>query len=47
VPIVVDGLRQEYVGAAGGRIIIPPYPAANESSGIYRTKHAREVDLAR
>ena len=32
------------VGAAGGRIIIPPYPAANELSGIYRTKFARGVD---
>ena len=32
------------VGAAGGRIIIPPYPAANESSGIYVTRFARGVD---
>ena len=32
------------VGAAGGRIIIPPYPAANELSGIYVTKFARGVD---
>ena len=38
------GLRQRYVGAAGGRIIIPPYPAANELSGIYETKFARGVD---
>ena len=33
-----------YVVAAGGRIIIPPYPAANELSGIYRIKYARGVD---
>ena len=39
-----DGLRRKYVGAAGGRIIIPPYPAANELGGIYRTKFARGVD---
>jgi hypothetical protein len=32
------------VGAAGGRIIIPPYPAADELSGIYVTKSARGVD---
>ena len=32
------------VAAAGGRIIIPPYPAANESSGIYVTRFARGVD---
>jgi hypothetical protein len=34
----------KYVGAAGGRIIIPPYPAANELSGIYVTRSARGVD---
>ena len=39
-----DGLRQKYVGAAGGRIIILPYPAANELSGIYVTEFARGVD---
>jgi hypothetical protein len=33
-----------YVVAAGGRIIIPPYPAADELGGIYRTKYARGVD---
>ena len=38
------GLRQKYVGAAGGRIVIPPYPAANELSGIYVTEFARGVD---
>ena len=43
-PLGRDGLRQKYVGAAGGRIIIPPYPAANELSGIYMTKSARGVD---
>jgi hypothetical protein len=44
LPFGRDSLRQKYVGAAGGRIIIPPYPAADELSGIYRTKHARGVD---
>jgi hypothetical protein len=39
-----DSLRQNYVGAAGGRIVIPPYPAANELSGIYETEFARGVD---
>ena len=39
-----DGRRRKYVGAAGGRIIIPPYPAANELSGIYVTEFARGVD---
>jgi hypothetical protein len=32
------------VGAAGGRGVIPPCPAANELSGIYVTKSARGVD---
>src|ERR1700733_4997553 len=36
--------RRKYVVAAGGRIIIPPYPAAHELSGIYRIKYARGVD---
>src|SRR5580693_2946993 len=44
LPLGRDGLRQKYVGAAGGRIIIPPYPAANELSGIYVTRSARGVD---
>ncbi len=40
-----DGLRQKYVGAAGGQfIIILPYPTANELSGIYATEFARGVD---
>ena len=39
-----DGLRQKYVGAAGGQFIILPYPAANELSGIYATEFARGVD---
>ena len=39
-----DGLRQKYVGAAGGQFIIQPYPAANELSGIYATEFARGVD---
>ena len=39
-----DGLRQKYVGAAGGQFIILPYPAANELSGIYVTEFARGVD---
>src|ERR1700677_4966785 len=43
-PLGRDGLRQKYVGAAGGRIVIPPYPAANELSGIYVTKSARGVE---
>jgi len=36
--------RQQYAGAAGGQFIILPYPAANELSGIYATKFARDVD---
>jgi hypothetical protein len=32
------------VAAAGGRIIIPPYPAANELSGILWDMRARDVD---
>ena len=43
-PLGRDGLRQKDVGAAGGRGVIPPYPAANELSGIYVTKSARGVD---
>jgi hypothetical protein len=42
--VPADSLRQKNVGAAGGRYISPPYPAANELSGIYRTKSARGVD---
>ena len=44
LPLGRDGFRRKYVGAAGGRIVIPPYPAANELSGIYVTKSARGVD---
>jgi hypothetical protein len=36
--------RRKNVVAAGGRYISPPYPAANELSGIYRIKYARGVD---
>ena len=43
-PLGRDDLRQKDVGAAGGRGVIPPYPAANELSGIYVTRSARGVD---
>ena len=33
-----------YIVAAGGQFLILPYPAANESSGIYKTRFARGVD---
>ena len=33
-----------YIVAAGGQFLILPYPAANESGGIYKTKFARGVD---
>ena len=42
-PLGRDGLQKD-VGAAGGRGVIPPYPAANELSGIYVTESARGVD---
>jgi len=43
-PLAGTASDKKDVGAAGGRGVIPPYPAANELSGIYETKSARGVE---
>jgi hypothetical protein len=35
-----------YVAAAGGRFVNPPYPAANESGGIYYDQPTCDVEPA-
>jgi hypothetical protein len=38
----IHDVKEQDVGAAGGRGVIPPYPAASELSGICRIMRTRD-----